>query len=268
MSGENTNNTYTNVSDLPTMAEITSPAYVPVEDANKDGKKVDLNSIKPGVLDTTATDAQEPNATEDLSGNVTLHKVAKTGSYNDLNNTPSIPQSTYTRKSLEVSPDDADAIIFCSYHIDVNNKDCITAHLLPAKADTKQLWLDIAPDADDAIISIELDTGEEYKNPELRRIIPRRKPDNTALHVVYEPKFIAETSSSSGILYTMNATGSDIDVPTDWNEVGLVDSAVTNVRIKREHSDVMDPWDHISKCVFRIIADFCFVYIESDYYAC
>lgn len=54
MSGENTNNTYTNVSDLPTytnvsdlptMSEITSPAYVPVEDANKDGKKVDLNKF-------------------------------------------------------------------------------------------------------------------------------------------------------------------------------------------------------------------------------
>ena len=45
MSGENTNNTYTNVSDLPTMSEITSPAYVPVEDENKEGKKVDLNKF-------------------------------------------------------------------------------------------------------------------------------------------------------------------------------------------------------------------------------
>lgn len=248
------------------MSEITSPAYVPVEDENKDGKKVDLNSIKPGVLDTTATDAQEPNATENLNGNVTLHKVAKTGSYNDLNNTPPIPQSTYTRKSLEVAPDNADASIFCSYHIDVNNKDCITAHLLPAQADTKQLWLDIAPDADDAIISIELDTGEEYQHPTLSRIIPRRKPDNTTLHVVYEPKFIAETSGSRGILYSMNEDGSATYVPTDWNEVGLVDQVVTDVSIKRTHSDVKGAWESASKCVFRIVADFCFVYIESDYY--
>ena len=31
---------YTNISDLPKMDEVTSPAYVPVEDENKAGKKV------------------------------------------------------------------------------------------------------------------------------------------------------------------------------------------------------------------------------------
>lgn len=91
MSGESTNNTYTNVSDLPTMSEITSPAYVPVEDANKDGKKVDLSTVIPGTLKTTNTTAQATNASEPLTGTVNLHKVAKTGSYNDLLDRPTIP---------------------------------------------------------------------------------------------------------------------------------------------------------------------------------
>ena len=45
----------------------------------------------PGTLTTTATTAQSTATNEALSGNIQLHKVAKTGSYNDLNNKPSIP---------------------------------------------------------------------------------------------------------------------------------------------------------------------------------
>ena len=45
----------------------------------------------PGTLNTTATTAQSTNASEALSGSVTLHKVSKTGSYNDLLNKPTIP---------------------------------------------------------------------------------------------------------------------------------------------------------------------------------
>jgi hypothetical protein len=45
----------------------------------------------PGTLNTTATTAQSTNASESLSGSVTLHKVAKTGTYSDLIGTPTIP---------------------------------------------------------------------------------------------------------------------------------------------------------------------------------
>lgn len=45
----------------------------------------------PGTLNTTATTAQSTNSSEALSGNVTLHKVAKTGAYSDLIGTPTIP---------------------------------------------------------------------------------------------------------------------------------------------------------------------------------
>lgn len=61
-----------------------------------DGTRIRLwvdaaSSVSPGTLDTTATTAQTTSASELLSGNVTLHKVSKTGSYNDLNNKPTIP---------------------------------------------------------------------------------------------------------------------------------------------------------------------------------
>ena len=45
----------------------------------------------PGTLNTTATTAQSTNASEALSGSVTLHKIAKTGTYSDLIGTPTIP---------------------------------------------------------------------------------------------------------------------------------------------------------------------------------
>lgn len=51
----------------------------------------DIQGGTAGTLDTTNTSAQTPNASESLSGNVNLHKVAKTGSYDDLLNKPTIP---------------------------------------------------------------------------------------------------------------------------------------------------------------------------------
>lgn len=47
----------------------------------------------PGTLNTTATTAQSTYDSEALSGNITLHKVAKTGNYNDLLNKPTIPSA-------------------------------------------------------------------------------------------------------------------------------------------------------------------------------
>ena len=44
-----------------------------------------------GTLDTSNTTAQATNASESLGGTVNLHKVSKTGSYNDLLNKPTIP---------------------------------------------------------------------------------------------------------------------------------------------------------------------------------
>jgi hypothetical protein len=44
-----------------------------------------------GTLNTANTAAQTAVASEPLSGEVSLHKVSKTGSYTDLNNKPTIP---------------------------------------------------------------------------------------------------------------------------------------------------------------------------------
>lgn len=45
----------------------------------------------PGTLNTDNSTAQTVSSSEALSGTVKLHKVSKTGSYNDLLNTPTIP---------------------------------------------------------------------------------------------------------------------------------------------------------------------------------
>jgi len=50
----------------------------------------------PGTLNTNNTGAQTANSSEDLSGTINLHKVSKTGDYNDLLNTPPIPSAPGT----------------------------------------------------------------------------------------------------------------------------------------------------------------------------
>lgn len=44
-----------------------------------------------GTLDTTATTAQSTSSSESFGSTITLHKIAKTGTYSDLIGTPSIP---------------------------------------------------------------------------------------------------------------------------------------------------------------------------------
>lgn len=51
-------------------------------------KAVDVIIPAAGTLDTTVATALTPSATESFSGTVQLHKVAKTGTYNDLIDTP------------------------------------------------------------------------------------------------------------------------------------------------------------------------------------
>ena len=48
------------------------------------------------ALSTTATTAQATAASETISGTISLHKVSKTGSYNDLLNKPTIPSAPGT----------------------------------------------------------------------------------------------------------------------------------------------------------------------------
>lgn len=54
-----------------------------------DGIEYDLNNT--AVLNTNNSASQTPMSNERIEGNIYLHKVAKTGSWNDLNDTPDIP---------------------------------------------------------------------------------------------------------------------------------------------------------------------------------
>lgn len=63
----------------------TETAYDPA--TNKIATMSDVESATPNVghLKTNNTTAQTPSASESFTGNISLHKVSKTGSYNDLN---------------------------------------------------------------------------------------------------------------------------------------------------------------------------------------
>lgn len=52
------------------------------------------------VLNTTATSAQATSASQIITGTITLHKVSKTGSYNDLNDKPNLNFVPNTQKGV------------------------------------------------------------------------------------------------------------------------------------------------------------------------
>lgn len=76
----------------------------PVTSVNGQTGAVSLNiPSAPGTLNTTATTAQSTNSSEALSGSVTLHKVAKTGTYSDLIGKPTIPTVNDTTITLQAN---------------------------------------------------------------------------------------------------------------------------------------------------------------------
>ena len=77
----------------PTVPAWAKAATKPTYTAAEVGALPDTTTIPaaPGTLNTTATTAQSTSSSEALSGNITLHKVAKTGTYNDLIGKPTIP---------------------------------------------------------------------------------------------------------------------------------------------------------------------------------
>ena len=77
----------------PTVPAWAKASTKPTYTASEVGALPDTTVIPaaPGTLNTTATTAQSTNSSEALSGNITLHKVAKTGTYSDLIGKPTIP---------------------------------------------------------------------------------------------------------------------------------------------------------------------------------
>lgn len=85
--------TFTSIPVLPTTdptldTQVTSKGYV--------DKTVKNATPNVGKLVTNATVAQVVSEGESFGTNITLHKIAKTGSYNDLNNKPIIPAAPGT----------------------------------------------------------------------------------------------------------------------------------------------------------------------------
>ena len=62
-------------------------------------QKIKSSEAAPGTLNTTVTTTQSTNSSESLSGSITLHKVSKTGNYNDLLNKPTILNNVFIAES-------------------------------------------------------------------------------------------------------------------------------------------------------------------------
>lgn len=59
--------------------------------------------VSAGTLNTDNTAAQTPSANESLGGAVKLHKVSKTGSYNDLRDKPDLSDIIETITEEEIN---------------------------------------------------------------------------------------------------------------------------------------------------------------------
>ena len=77
-----------NVSDLNNDSGFITSSDIPVTSVN--GQTGDV-TISIGVLNTNNSSAQTISSSESFGNTINLHKVSKTGSYNDLLNKPSIP---------------------------------------------------------------------------------------------------------------------------------------------------------------------------------
>lgn len=84
--------TASEVGALPEDATITiNDQTVLFKDGSFDLGTIETIGSEVGTLNTNNTEAQTASASESFSGNISLHKISKTGSYTDLLNKPTIP---------------------------------------------------------------------------------------------------------------------------------------------------------------------------------
>ena len=142
LTGVKFNNVDATVSNGVASITATIPAGLPSVSSSDNGKVLTVvsgdwtaatASSGAGTLDTTATTAQTTSASEALSGSITLHKVAKTGTYSDLIGTPTIPTVPTNVSSFT---NDANYVkyVLCAdetAYTAIQNKDSGTLYLIP-----------------------------------------------------------------------------------------------------------------------------------------
>lgn len=265
MSGENTNNTYTNVSDLPTMTEITSPAYVPVEDENKDGKKVDLNKFytktqaDAAFVSSTGYVATDNNYTTDektkLAGieagaqaNVKPDWDAEAGSDAEILNKPVIPAKGYTRRTITVESNEDGGRIF---NFNVNDRESLTVNLNPQYSFSSTVHIHLSDDCDDAIILLNAPQGHEADSVECYR-------GDTRLTSIRQ--LVPKLSDIRYLLCSTKEDGSEIALPTDWSDVAFASGDVSQFNGYKILYNVDIGNNAVTKMLVRIVADYAFMY--------
>jgi hypothetical protein len=261
-------NTYTNISDLPTLDNVGENTWSPVEVTGKVGKKVDLNTfaVKSDITGKAdkATGAVAGNVAKlDGNGNLVDSGIssenvanvkpdwnAEAGTAAEILNKPTIPATGYTRVNLG---NIADGHVV----IPVHNRDSITANLT-CDILVSSITLDLSDDADDAIVLCHLTNGSLIHSDDLSI-----KRGNKSLIVVYPPIPNQSYCTHVDTLVTTVYDGSgSAEVPTDFSQMRTgIDwgSAPTDLASNLLHAYyVLENAHHI---LFRIVADYCFIHI-------
>ena len=233
------------------MESLEATAYVPVEDSAKNGKKFNLNGVKPGTLNTDNSSAQAAQSAESLGGTVNLHKVAKTGSYDDLNNKPTIPSSGYSRVTLnDLEPTNR------AWQIPVHNRESVTAYPVNYTNQNKLQFL-VDDACDDAIVCVNVPAQAASS---ITTIDVFRAP-NKSLTTIYPIREVYDYTDDV-LMSTIDGGSGAAGTPTDWEDVGI------SPRLPKYYDDkdvfmMVDPNtianNGISKVVVRIVADVAYV---------
>lgn len=94
---------------------LTEHQQIPVTDVKVNNASVVTNKVANitvpivGTLNTNNSQAQTASSSESFSNNISLHKVSKTGNYNDLLNKPTIPSAPGTLNTNNTSSQTASA---------------------------------------------------------------------------------------------------------------------------------------------------------------
>lgn len=210
MSGENTNNTYTNVSDLPTMSEITSPAYVPVEDTNKDGKKVDLNRF---------AEKDDLNDKADKVTDATVGNLAKLDENGNLLDSGIHYGNVVTSKGYKKVNLGTISTVNQTVTIPVHEREAVLAKINESSQSPKidKCIIQCDPDVTDATIT--------FKDVTARGV--EHTPDWLSVQTTSGAKFPiiirelaveSEFASYEGVIHSEVDGSGIIRMPTDWDD--------------------------------------------------
>jgi len=173
-----------------------------------------------GTLNTTNTTSLTPQSSESLSGTINLHKISKTGSYNDLSNKPAIP--TVGNGSLHIKVNQSDVIGFSANQISDDTITFVAGSNITLTPDTTNKTITVAASTSSGTITRVKTTAGAHTAIDVSSGAANFNVPTKTSHLTNDSGFLTSHQSLANIVANSASSSTEVTSATSNPYVNLL----------------------------------------------